>query len=436
MPFALTGYREVGKLLGKIKVSVDIVGTGSMYPSLFWVKEEGGPDDASDMVISEYRTSPLMYAYFPGIKLAGKTYLQAKINYLDLVTFRSSHTQEILNSEGKDPNLGFIKRVIAIPGDTVELRDGYLYRNGDLLDEPYIATPRSTYGGESLSDCETLTIPSGHYFVLGDNRKISSDSRGELGLIREEDISFYLPYQEQAIYHSLWRDTSHDAQLAGTATLNPQEFYELLNKKREAAGLNPLSPNSRLTSSSTHKAEELLSGNDDYPLASALAWAGYSNIITSEFSVTGRYTATELLTNLLYFENTSSQLMDPDLDEIGVSAVNQEVNSCPTEVVVGHLGGYVPAQYDDKTLSSWQDLRDNLLEVIPSWEQARDYSDLDQGKLEELLTIYHSRLSLAQEIISTISNLEWLSDDQLARIQLDQTQADRANQLAKELNQL
>jgi signal peptidase I len=436
MPFAVIGYTEAGKLFGYKKVPVDVVGTGSMYPSLFWVKEEGGPDDSADMVVSEYRTTPHMYHYFPGITVNHKLYLHRQIGFLDLVTFKSNQTAVILESESKDTSLGFIKRVLGLPGDTIQIRDGYLYRNGEFLDEPYINTPRSTYGGEFLPDCEILTIPAQHYFVLGDNRKISSDSRGKLGLVKDDEISFTLPYREQEIYHSLWRDTSHDAELAGTPTLDADEFYQLLNAKRQEAGLSPLTPRSRLISSSSYKANEILAGNPNYPLENALAQSGYSNIITSEFSVSGRYTANELLTNLLYFDNTRSQILDPDLDDIGLSDLNKEVNSCPTEVIVGHLGGYLPANYDSETLTSWENLRDNLQNVIPSWEQARTYQDIDQTKLEELLALYYKRLDLAKEIISTIHDSAWLSDDQLARIKLDESDATRANDLAKELNQL
>lgn len=64
----------------------------------------------------------------------------------------------------------FIKRLIGMPGETLQMIDGVIYINGEKLDEPYLAAiPYGDYG--------PVTVPEGAYFVMGDNRNNSADSR-------------------------------------------------------------------------------------------------------------------------------------------------------------------------------------------------------------------------------------------------------------------
>jgi len=87
----------------------------------------------------------------------------------DVVVFHPPET-----AHSKDD---FIKRVIGLPGDKLEIKNGKVYINDQALKEPYIAEqPRYQYG--------PVTVPSNEYFVMGDNRNNSADSH-EWG---------YLPY--------------------------------------------------------------------------------------------------------------------------------------------------------------------------------------------------------------------------------------------------
>lgn len=87
-----------------------------------------------------------------------------------------------------DPDKDFIKRVIGLPGDSVMVKDGQVSVNGQLYDESsYLSPDVKTYGGAFLKDGESVVVPSGEYFVMGDNRPYSSDSR-EWGFVPAGNI--------------------------------------------------------------------------------------------------------------------------------------------------------------------------------------------------------------------------------------------------------
>ncbi len=71
----------------------------------------------------------------------------------------------------------FIKRVIGLPGDTVEIEDGLVYVNGEELVEEYLNEDNAGNTDPYRSDSEAYEVDEGAYFVLGDNRTKSSDSR-------------------------------------------------------------------------------------------------------------------------------------------------------------------------------------------------------------------------------------------------------------------
>jgi len=86
----------------------------------------------------------------------------------------------------QDPKRRFVKRVIGLPGDRIAIRGGVVNVNSEPVDEPYVY--ENDRGWRSREDLPSVLVPEGSYYVLGDHRNVSSDSRNWSSIPRDAII--------------------------------------------------------------------------------------------------------------------------------------------------------------------------------------------------------------------------------------------------------
>ncbi len=92
-------------------------------------------------------------------------------------TWDPQHGDVVVFAYPEDESVDYIKRIIGIPGDVLEMRDKVVYRNNVKLDEPYVRYRDNAYIDARRDNFPPIKVPEGKYFMLGDNRDDSKDSR-------------------------------------------------------------------------------------------------------------------------------------------------------------------------------------------------------------------------------------------------------------------
>ncbi|MEK7611050.1 MAG: signal peptidase I [Patescibacteria group bacterium] len=428
---------RLGVELGLVTETVYVSGTGSMYPTFPKGVSASPTEQANELV-----AAPRMRRFPGGFSIFGYPVLKYQLQRGDIINFVNARTSEITQKEYGHPS-GFIKRAVALPGDTVEIRNGYLWLNGQRLVEPYTASPRSTFGGQFLPDCQKITVPGGKVLALGDNRKGSSDSRHEIGYVEMQDIVSVQTLSQQLPYRHLWRDSSRDFETASQPTLDPDKYRELLNKKRQENNLAALADREQLRQSAAKRADVILKYNDlsfeatrsGYTMAKALSEVGYSNIIWGEAPTIGYYEAEELLENYFEFPATKKFLLDKDFQETGLAVKMGEINGCPVQVIVQHLAGYVPPNYKAEDLNSWREALGQLETVSISWLKLKNYEGIDHARLDRLLDLFNQEKTIAEATLKKMEANQWLTKSEEAAIERYGKLLDQSHSLATELNQ-
>ena len=444
--YVVTGFitaetvKVTAQQLGFVAQEKNIIGTGSMYPT--WPKGTPGKDriELTKEVVSTAGFLP----YPNGIKIGSQRIFGHTLGRGDIITWENDATKKLTSQDGADPG-SLLKRLIGLPGDTIELKEGIVYLNNEPQKESYVAKPRSTFGENFLKECQVVTVPDNTVFAMGDNRKSSADSR-EIGFAPISDIDFVIPLSKQAgKLDKNWHDTSNDLDETAKIKLDKEKYLELLNEKRKEAGVKLLKYQPKLEKSAGKRGEVILKFDDfsfeatrsGYTMVKAMNEAGYSNITWGEAPNLGYFEADELIENQFEFPDSKKFLLNKDYQEIGIAEVEGMLNGCPAQILVQHFAGYVPPNYNVSDIESWEQSLVRLREILPNWENIRKSPHLYQDhpdKSERIIQLIQTRISRIAAITTRMRANQWLTNEEKSYIDQDAGLFNEQDELAKFLN--
>jgi len=425
---------------GFVAQEKNIVGTGSMYPT--WSKGSPGKDKIE--LTKEVVSTAGFLPYPNGIKIGNQRFFGHTLGRGDIITWRNEATWALTSQDGAEP-AGLLKRLIGLPGDTIELKEGIVYLNGQPQKEPYIAKPRSTFGESFLQECEPVIVPEDTVFAMGDNRKGSADSR-EVGFAPISDIDFVIPLSKQAgKLDKNWHDPANDLEDTAKIKLDKEKYLELLNEKRKETGARLLKYQPKLEKSAELRGEIILKFDDfsfeatrsGYTMVRAMSDSGYSNITWGEASDLGYFEADELIGNQFEFPDSKKFLLNNDYQEIGIAEVEGMLNGCPAQVIVQHFAGYVPPNYNVSDIEGWENNLARLKEILPSWENIKNSPNLyreHKDQAERIIYIMNLRISRIGAIASRMRANQWLASEEKKFVEEDEGLYNEQQELAKLLN--
>ncbi|VVA44146.1 Signal peptidase I [Candidatus Roizmanbacteria bacterium] len=437
------GYFIVGmmtlEVLGFNPRSVPISGTGSMFPTFPKSIEKDIKKQSKD-IIGNYDFTP----YPNGLFLFNKRYFGYKLSRNDIVT---AYNKKISENSKKlyDIDSGVVKRIIGLPGDSVEIKNGLVYINGKALIEPYTAKPHSTFGEAFLSECKKIKIPENKYFLMGDNRKGSGDSR-EFGWVDEKDIDSVIPFEKQkGILDKNYRNTSKDLSNSSKINLNKQEYLKLLNEKRKETGAQLLKYQPLLEKSAYKRGEVILKYNDfsfeatksAYTMSNAMNEVNYWNPYYGEAPTQGYFDSKELLENQFEYANSKKFLLDNVYQEVGIIEIEGEINGCPTQIIVQHFAGYVSPNYKKENVESWRTTFNQLVQIQSGWEGLKNNSNFynsHKQDVDRINVIIGLRISNIKPIVDKMEANQWLSKQQTDYTYQDENLSKEQEQIANKLN--
>lgn len=321
----------------------------------------------------------------------------------DMVSFKNIETGD----------LHFLKRIVGLPGEKISIKNGYVFIEDKALKEDYTLNQLPTYGNTFLQDCESLTVPQDHFFVMGDNRTVSFDSRA-VGFVAKADIDGVIKSKTQ----SKFSDKIGEAKIL-KKEIDSSAFLTKLNTRRISNKSTQLITHDTLNSLAQKRAEQI-NGNFEHwknktvPPDKLLTKSGYRYNSIYEF-VTFGYLDEESIVNQIFESPTDkNNFLSSNYTEVGIGVTDRTYKECKYPVISVIISWPSTPTYDPSIVDSWAKEIATTNQILGTMQTWVGYPGADQTKVRAIIDLIAEQNVIATRIYNKMKNREWLTqkDDQ------------------------
>lgn len=317
----------------------------------------------------------------------------------DIISFTSKETGD----------LHLLKRIIALPGESLVLKNGRVMINNQLANEPFTNEQNLTYGNTFVSDCQAITVPDNSFFVMGDNRRVSRDSRA-IGVVPRDLVAGIIKSDSSFSLDSLESIPTEFA----PDRLNAKEVLKLLNEKRKDASVNPLVSHATLTGLADTRAQEISDNFESWkagssPVEKSLTQSGYRYNLIHEYVTFG------YLNPQIVIEQIFNQMIEKDyaisskFTEIGIGVATRKYLECEYPVVTFIYSWPSIPTYDPDTINFWSKEAQTTTKLISDLQSWVGMGKFEETKLRNLISSISEIALIATRISNKMENRQWLT---------------------------
>jgi signal peptidase I len=340
----------------------------------------------------------------------------------DIVTFTNDET------EGRS----YLKRIVGLSGESVAIKDGYVWINEQPLSEPYVYKSRPTFGNTYLNECQAHTIPENHFAVMGDNRGASWDSRA-IGFVKKDDISGVLKTGVEPSFIDL-----SSAKGFQKIAIDTSDLIKTINATRLEKKGNPLISNDEVMNAAQERSNAIVNNFEAYKTGNSsveqtLEDNTYRFNLIHEYVTYGNLTSEEIVQQILDIPSEESLFLSNKFTEIGVGVSERNEGTCTHQIVTVVLSWPSYPTYNSETVNEWKEESNILTENLRNYQSWVGFNEVDQVKLKELISITAQMSVISSTTYQKMSSREWLSSADYANIKNYNSLMARHNQLNDEL---